>query len=232
MSEVHYVSSTPLAEEMIVRMARVSAPQNQDNMETAPKLIRYLINHEHWSPFEMANMTLEINTTRAISPQILRHRSFTFQEFSQRYANTNKIGRIEIPQLRAQDYKNRQNSTDDLQQKLGKPQMADLKRKVAIHLENAEHLYQELVSCGVALESARFILPLASPTKMYMNGTVRSWIHYIQLRTSAGTQLEHRAIAAAAQDIFADNFPNIAKALGWYVKEEVSDGAAHALTPL
>jgi len=223
MSEVYYVSSTPDAEEMIVKMARVSAPQNQDNMDTAPKLIRYLINHEHWSPFEMANMTLEINTTRAISPQILRHRSFTFQEFSQRYANTNKIGRIEMPQLRSQDLKNRQNSIDDLQQKLGKPHLSDLKRKIAIHLEEAEHLYQELVSCGVALESARFILPLASPTRMYMNGTLRSWIHYINLRTSSGTQLEHRVIASAAQDIFADKFPNIAKALHWYVEEKPTD---------
>ena len=215
MSQVQHVWSTPNAEELIVKMARVSAPQNQDNMETGPKLLRYLIDHEHWSPFEMAGMTLEIHTTRAISPQILRHRSFTFQEFSQRYANTNKIGRIETPQLRAQDFKNRQNSTDTLAERLGKPKLADLYRKVAIHLENAEHLYQELVSEGVAKESARFILPLAAPTKLYMNGTIRSWIHYIQLRTGKETQLEHRALAAAAQDIFSKQFPIIAEAVGW-----------------
>lgn len=214
-SEVHLVSATPLAQELIVKMARVSAPQNQDNMETAPRLINYLIKHKHWSPFEMASMTLEINTTRAISPQILRHRSFTFQEFSQRYANTNKIGRMETPQLRAQDPKNRQNSTDDLKTRLGGPRLADLYRKVAIHLEEAEHLYQELVSEGVAKESARFVLPLAAPTKLYMQGTLRSWIHYIELRTSEGTQLEHRVLAAAAQDIFCDQFPLIGEALGW-----------------
>lgn len=218
-SEVHLISATPLAQELIVKMARVSAPQNQDNMETAPRLINYLIKHKHWSPFEMASMTLEINTTRAISPQILRHRSFTFQEFSQRYANTNKIGRMETPQLRAQDPKNRQNSTDDLKARLGGPRLADLYRKVAIHLEEAEHLYQELVSEGVAKESARFVLPLAAPTKLYMQGTLRSWIHYIELRTSEGTQLEHRVLAAAAQDIFCDQFPLIGEALGWIVPD-------------
>jgi len=217
MSEVHHIWSTPRAEEMIVKMARVSAPQNQDNMETAPKLLNYLIKHKHWSPFEMAAMTMEIQTTRGIAPQILRHRSFTFQEFSQRYANTNKIGRIEIPQLRAQDPKNRQNSTDTLVQKLGKPQLADLYRKMAIHFEDAEHLYQEMVSLGVAKESARFVLPLASPTKLYMQGTLRSWIHYIQLRTEAGTQLEHRALASAIQDVFCKEFPIISEALGWLV---------------
>ena len=506
MSEVHHIWSTPKAEEMIVKMARVSAPQNQDNMETAPKLLNYLIKHKHWSPFEMAAMTMEIQTTRGIAPQILRHRSFTFQEFclagnarvtvsngtggiqrlpienlyqkwsnpsfkaryarsyddsvgrfieapilsvyesgekpvyrfqigkksidctrehrvltkergfvefgeaydngltvalngktaaplpyqdpkvladnawmgstrfaeefgiqpitarkwfrkfgitpynlrdaarsaidisfegrktsfmkwardnvmadacsfcghdgsesrlelshiiahdkdpdlcfdennlqtlcaschrqydietqgkhygwtlgmtakwkkidsqtylgvqmtydiemdhpthnfvvdgivvhnSQRYANTNKIGRIEIPQLRAQDPKNRQNSTDTLVQKLGKPQLADLYRKMAIHFEDAEHLYQEMISLGVAKESARFVLPLASPTKLYMQGTLRSWIHYIQLRTEAGTQLEHRALASAIQDVFCKEFPIISEALDWLIPE-------------
>ena len=190
MTSVKLVWSTPNAEEMIVKMARVSAPKNQDNMKTAPKLLKYLIEHEHWSPFEMAGMTMEIQTTRAIAPQILRHRSFTFQEFSQRYANTNKIGRIEMPNLRAQDPSNRQNSTDDLVQKLGKPKLADLYRKIAIHFEEAEHIYQEMVSLGVAKESARFVLPLATPTRLYMNGTLRSWIHYILLRTKEGSQLE------------------------------------------
>jgi thymidylate synthase (FAD) len=161
----------------------------------------------------MANMTLEIHTTRAISPQILRHRSFTFQEFSQRYANTNEIGRIEVPHLRSQDQKNRQNSTDDLATKVGKPRFADLYRRVQCHLEDAEHLYQELLSSGVAKESARFILPTAAPTKLFMNGTLRSWIHYIDLRTTPGTQAEHRVLAKKAKDIFHSQFPIISEAV-------------------
>ena len=215
MSKVHHVWSTPKAEEMIVKMARVSAPQNQDNMKTAPKLLNYLIKHKHWSPFEMSAMTVEIHTTRGIAPQILRHRSFTFQEFSQRYANTNKIGRIEVPWLRAQDYKNRQNSTDDLAQKVGDSRLADLYRKMATHFAEAENLYQEMVDLGVAKESARFVLPLASPTKLYMQGTLRSWIHYIQLRTEVGTQFEHREVATAIRDVFCKEFPIISAALGW-----------------
>jgi thymidylate synthase (FAD) len=215
MSSVKLVWSTPDAEEMIVKMARVSAPKNQDNMKTAPKLLNYLIEHEHWSPFEMAGMTMEIQTTRAIAPQILRHRSFTFQEFSQRYANTNKIGRIEMPNLRAQDPSNRQNSTDDLAQKLGKPRLADLYRKIAIHFEEAEHIYQEMVSLGVAKESARFVLPLATPTRLYMNGTLRSWIHYILLRTKEGSQLEHKQIAEDIREVFNLQFPIISEAIEW-----------------
>jgi thymidylate synthase (FAD) len=215
MTSVKLVWSTPNAEEMIVKMARVSAPKNQDNMKTAPKLLKYLIEHEHWSPFEMAGMTMEIQTTRAIAPQILRHRSFTFQEFSQRYANTNKIGRIEMPNLRAQDPSNRQNSTDDLAQKLGKPKLADLYRKIAIHFEEAEHIYQEMVSLGVAKESARFVLPLATPTRLYMNGTLRSWIHYILLRTKEGSQLEHKQIAKDIREVFHLQFPIISEAIEW-----------------
>ena len=215
MTSAKLVWSTPDAEEMIVKMARVSAPKNQDNMKTAPKLLKYLIEHEHWSPFEMAGMTMEIQTTRAIAPQILRHRSFTFQEFSQRYANTNKIGRIEMPNLRAQDPSNRQNSTDDLVQKLGKPKLADLYRKIAIHFEEAEHIYQEMVSLGVAKESARFVLPLATPTRLYMNGTLRSWIHYILLRTKEGSQLEHKQIAEDIREVFHLQFPIISKAIEW-----------------
>ena len=215
MTSVKLVWSTPDAEEMIVKMARVSAPKNQDNMKTAPKLLKYLIEHEHWSPFEMAGMTMEIQTTRAIAPQILRHRSFTFQEFSQRYANTNKIGRIEMPNLRAQDPSNRQNSTDDLAQKLGKPKLADLYRKIAIHFEEAEHIYQEMVSLGVAKESARFVLPLATPTRLYMNGTLRSWIHYILLRTKEGSQLEHKQIAEDIREVFHLQFPIISEAIEW-----------------
>ena len=212
-SDVQLVWATQNAEPLIVEMARVSAPKNAKNMETGPRLLKYLIKHKHWSPFEMANMTLEIHTTRAISPQILRHRSFTFQEFSQRYANTNEIGRIEVPHLRSQDQKKRQKSTDDLATKVGKPRFADLYRRVQCHLEDAEHLYQELLSSGVAKESARFILPTAAPTKLFMNGTLRSWIHYIDLRTTPGTQAEHRVLAEQAKDIFHSQFPIISEAV-------------------
>ena len=217
-SDVQLVWATQNAEPLIVEMARVSAPKNAKNMETGPRLLKYLIKHKHWSPFEMANMALEIHTTRAISPQILRHRSFTFQEFSQRYANTNEIGRIEVPHLRSQDQKNRQNSTDDLASKLGKPRLADLYRRVQCHLEDAEHLYQELLSSGVAKESARFLLPTAAPTKLFMNGTLRSWIHYIDLRTTPGTQAEHRVIAEKAKNIFYSQFPIISEAV-WPVQK-------------
>lgn len=203
---------TDEAERMIVRMARVSAPQNEDNMETGPKLLRYLIKHKHWSPFEMANMCLEIHTTRTISPQILRHRSFSFQEFSQRYANINQIGHCVVPRLRSRDPKNRQNSVDDLRQRLGKIKISEYTRRISILFEDLEHLYQELVSDGVAMECARAILPNA-PTKMYMNGTLRSWLHYIDLRTANGTQLEHKEIADQCKKIFEEQFPIIAEAM-------------------
>jgi thymidylate synthase (FAD) len=219
--EVKLTWATQDAEPLLVEMARVSAPKNAKNMDTGPRLLNYLIKHKHWSPFEMANMCVEIHTTRAISPQILRHRSFSFQEFSQRYANTNEIGRIELPHLRVQDYKNRQNSTDNLADVLGKPATADLYRRVAIHFEDAEHLYQELISSGVAKESARFVLPTAAPTKMFMNGNLRSWIHYIDLRTHKSTQLEHREIALMIKDIFKQQFPITAEA-AWQTTYEVS----------
>jgi thymidylate synthase (FAD) len=204
---------TPNAEEMIVKMARVSAPKNQDNMETAPKLLRYLIKHKHWSPFEMANMCVEIHTNRSISPQILRHRSFSFQEFSQRYANTRELGSASIPHLRRQDNKNRQNSTDDLAEALGPDKLASLYRRTSQLFEEAEHLYQEMVSSGVAKECARMVLPLNTPTSLYMNGTLRSWIHYLQLRCDPGTQLEHREIAEAIKRIFCKEFPVIGEAV-------------------
>ena len=204
---------TPNAEEMIVKMARVSAPKNQDNMETAPKLLRYLIKHKHWSPFEMANMCVEIHTNRSISPQILRHRSFSFQEFSQRYANTRELGSASIPHLRRQDNKNRQNSTDDLAEALGPDKLASLYRRTSQLFEEAEHLYQEMVSSGVAKECARMVLPLNTPTYLYMNGTLRSWIHYLQLRCDPGTQLEHREIAEAIKRIFCKEFPVIGEAV-------------------
>ena len=219
--EVKLTWATQDAEPLLVEMARVSAPKNAKNMDTGPRLLNYLIKHKHWSPFEMANMCVEIRTTRAISPQILRHRSFSFQEFSQRYANTNEIGRIELPHLRVQDYKNRQNSTDNLADVLGKPATADLYRRIAIHFEDAEHLYQELISSGVAKESARFVLPTAAPTKMFMNGNLRSWLHYIDLRTDKSTQLEHREIALMIKDIFKQQFPITAEA-AWKTTYEVS----------
>ena len=209
---VSLVWRTEEAERMIVRTARVSAPKNEDNMETGPRLLRYLIKQNHWSPFEMANMCLEIHTTRTISPQILRHRSFSFQEFSQRYANTKEIGRPLVPQLRSQDPKNRQNSHDDLRAKLGKPRIADYYRRMSILFEDAEHLYQEMLSDGIAKECARAVLPNA-PTKMYMNGTLRSWLHYIDLRTANGTQLEHKEIAEQCKTIFMQEFPIIAEAM-------------------
>ena len=204
---------TPNAEEMIVKMARVSAPKNQNNMETAPKLLRYLIKHKHWSPFEMANMCVEIHTNRSISPQILRHRSFSFQEFSQRYADTRELGSASIPHLRRQDLKNRQNSTDDLAETLGPDKLASLYRRTSQLFEEAEHLYQEMVSSGVAKECARMVLPLNTPTSLYMNGTLRSWIHYLQLRCDPGTQLEHREIAEAIKRIFCKEFPVIGEAI-------------------
>jgi len=200
---------TSNAEELIVKMARVSAPRNQDNMDTAPRLLRYLIKHKHWSPFEMANMCVEIETTRAISPQILRHRSFSFQEFSQRYASATEMGGIILPHLRSQDYKNRQNSNDDLKERLGGEKLASFYRRMSTILEDSKHLYNEMVSEGVAKESARFVLPLATPTRLYMNGTLRSWIHYLQLRCDPSTQLEHREIAETIKRIFCKEFPII-----------------------
>lgn len=209
---VQLIWSTPKAEEMIVKMARVSAPSNQDNMDTAPRLLRYLIKHKHWSPFEMANMCVEIETTRAISPQILRHRSFSFQEFSQRYADISDIGSIALPHLRSQDYKNRQNSNDDLKERLGGEKLANFYRRMSTILEDSKHLYQEMLSEGVAKESARFILPLSTPTRLFMNGTLRSWIHYLQLRCDPGTQLEHREIAEEIKQIFCTEFLVIGEA--------------------
>ena len=205
---VDFVWATPNAEEMIVKMARVSAPSNQDNMDTAPRLLRYLIKHKHWSPFEMANMCVEIETTRAISPQILRHRSFSFQEFSQRYADTNELGSAVIPHLRRQDNKNRQNSIDDLSSE----EIGGYYRRISALYEDAEHLYREMISNGVAKECARSILPLSTQTRLFMNGTLRSWIHYLDLRTDNGTQFEHRQIAGEIKRIFCKQFPIIGEA--------------------
>ena len=207
---VKLVWATPDAEQMIVYMARVSAPKNQDNMDTAPRLLRYLIKNRHWSPFEMANMCVEIETTRAISPQILRHRSFSFQEFSQRYADTGELGSAIIPHLRRQDNKNRQNSVDDLSPDV----IASYYRRVSQLYEDAEHLYREMLSNGLAKECARSILPLSTQTRLYMNGTLRSWLTYIALREKHGTQMEHMLIAKQAKKIFSEQFPIITEALG------------------
>jgi thymidylate synthase (FAD) len=200
------------AQEVISYIARVSNPNNQLNFDTAAGLLRYCIKHEHWSIFEQAYMTLEINTTRGIAAQILRHRSFTFQEFSQRYADTNLLSnRPEIPDLRRQDTKNRQNSIDDFGDyvKLG------MQGEIAKYFDQGQNLYNSLLERGVAKECARFVLPLATPTRIYMTGSCRSWIHYINLRSAHGTQQEHMEIAENCKVIFKDQFPSIAEALEW-----------------
>ena len=199
---------TPEAERLIVKTARVSAPQNEDNLATGPRLLRYLIKHKHWSPFEMANMCLEIHTQRDISAQIIRHRSFHFQEFSQRYAETEQA---KIPKFRRQDSRNRQNSIDDLNDE----QIDLLEELTYKHIKEGYELYQTMLEMGVAKETARRHLPMCSPTRIYMNGTLRSWIHYIDLRTDPSTQWEHRTIANQAKIIFEQQFPVISEAL-WY----------------
>ncbi|QIN97086.1 thymidylate synthase [Synechococcus phage MA10] len=205
------ISVTPDAEEQIVYMARVSNPKNQSNMETAPRLVKYLIKHKHWSPFEMASMQVEINTTRAIAAQVLRHRSFSFQEFSQRYSAVGDLPAIAVPHLRTQDLKNKQASHDDLD-----PEVKErLEREIERLYANANDLYQFCLENNVAKECARSILPLGTPTRMYMSGSVRSWIHYIQIRAGIETQLEHRLIAEDCKRIFTEQFPNIAEALEW-----------------
>jgi len=212
--EVHnarLISVTPDAEEQIVYMARVSNPKNQDNMDTAPRLVRYLIKHKHWSPFEMASMQVEINTTRAIAAQVLRHRSFSYQEFSQRYSAVGDLPTIGIPHLRSQDLKNKQASHDDLDPEVKR----HIENEIANLYANANDLYEYALSKGVAKECARSILPLGTPTRMYMSGSIRSWIHYIQIRAGIETQLEHRLIAEDCKRIFVEQFPNIAEALEW-----------------
>ena len=202
------VSITPNAEEQIVYMARVSNPSNQSNMETAPRLIKYLIKHKHWSPFEMATMQVEVNTTRAIAAQVLRHRSFSFQEFSQRYSSASDLPAIGLPLLRSQDLKNKQASHDDLD-----PAMVELMEKQIQQLYyNANDYYHYLLSKGVAKECARSILPLGTPTRMYMSGTIRSFIHYVQIRAGVETQLEHRHIALDIKNIIEQELPNVYEA--------------------
>ncbi|HRH59170.1 MAG TPA: FAD-dependent thymidylate synthase [Chitinophagaceae bacterium] len=193
-------------EELIVYVARVSNPSNQLNAETSDKLIAYLVKNKHWSPFEMVDMTVEIVTSRGIAQQILRHRSFSFQEFSQRYA---KVNDIEPVQLRYQADKNRQSSTDALNE----DDSEYFEEKVKQVIDLSQQVYGEMIDKGVAKECARFVLPITTQTKIYMKGSIRSWIHYLQIRCDAHTQLEHRQIALLICDIFKNNFPNISKAL-------------------
>jgi len=212
---VSLVSVTPDAEKLMAYIARVSNPSNQDNDKFAG-LLRYCIKHNHWSVFEQSSMTLEIETTRAIAAQILRHRSFTFQEFSQRYASTSELKEIELPELRRQDLKNRQNSTDDLDP----DDIEKLNRQMNTLFSSATNLYHQMLELGVAKECARMVLPLCTPTKIYMTGSCRSWIHYINLRSAHGTQKEHMQIAESCRDVFVETFPIVSEALEWITVEE------------
>ena len=210
MSLVQLITSTPDAEKTMAFIARVSNPKNQDNNDFT-KLIRYCIKNEHWSVFEQAYMTLQIETTRGIAAQILRHRSFTFQEFSQRYADSRQLGEIPIPELRRQDNKNRQNSISDLSEEI----VSQFNKKIKNQFKINKQLYEEMLEAGIAKECARFVLPLATPTRIYMTGSCRSWIHYINLRTSNGTQKEHMNIAKECKNIFSKEYPVVSSALNW-----------------
>ena len=208
---VKFVRVTPDAEKMMAYIARVSNPANQQN-EKYSGLLMYCIKHNHWSVFEQSSMTLEIETTRGLAAQILRHRSFTYQEFSQRYADTKLLDdTIPLPQLRKQDTKNRQNSTDDLDEFL----VQDFQLEMTKLFESSMKLYNKMLEQGVAKECARFVLPLATPTRLYMTGSCRSWIHYINLRSAHGTQKEHMDIAEECRKIFTEQFPAVSEALDW-----------------
>jgi len=212
-NQIKLVSVTPDAEQHMAYVARVSNPKNQDNDKFAG-LLKYCIQHGHWSVFEQAFMTVEINTTRGLAAQILRHRSFTYQEFSQRYADSSMLGdEIPLPELRRQDDKNRQNSIDDVDPLV----VEDFNLKMQRHFVDGMKLYKEMLDAGVAKECARFVLPLATPTRLYMTGSIRSWIHYIDLRSAHGTQKEHMDIAEACRGIFIEQFPIIAEALNYAV---------------
>jgi thymidylate synthase (FAD) len=209
-SRVELVSVSPDAEKMIAYCARVSNPKNQYNDDFAG-LMKFCIRERHWSIFQMADMTVEINCQMPIATQILRHRSFEFQQFSQRYADATELNlEIPIPDLRRQDTKNRQNSTDDLEGYL----KLTLQEEIRQHFEASKNLYQKLLSFGVAKECSRFVLPGATMTRLYMKGSLRSWITYIALREKNGTQLEHKEVAKACKAIFVECFPTIANALG------------------
>ena len=208
---VKLISVTPDAEQTMAYVARVSNPKNQENPNYA-KLLGYCIKHNHWSVFEQAFMTLEIETTRGLAAQILRHRSFTYQEWSQRYADSSMLAEsIPMFDLRRQDTKNRQNSIDDIDDFVKQ----EYEIKIRRHFDEAMTLYQSMLDMGIAKECARFVLPLATPTRMYMSGSVRSWIHYITLRSANGTQKEHMDIAEECKKIFVEQFPTCAEALEW-----------------
>ena len=194
----------------MAHIARVSNPDNQDNPNYAG-LLKYCIKHNHWSVFEQSSMTLEIETTRAIAAQILRHRSFTFQEFSQRYADTKLLETIELPELRRQDTKNRQNSIDDLEPDI----IEKLNKQMITLFSSSQSLYNQMIEYGVAKECARMVLPLCTPTRIYMTGSCRSWIHYINLRSAHGTQKEHMEIAEECRSVFTEQFPVVSEALEW-----------------
>ena len=209
--QIKLISVTPDAEQHMAYVARVSNPKNQDNEKFAG-LLKYCIQHGHWSVFEQAFMTVEINTTRGLAAQILRHRSFTYQEFSQRYADSSMLAdQIPLPELRRQDDKNRQNSIDDVDQFVKQ----DFELKMQRHFVDGMKLYKEMLDAGIAKECARFVLPLATPTRIYMTGSVRSWVHYIDLRSAHGTQKEHMDVAEGVRKIFSEQFPTVATALDW-----------------
>ena len=203
---VQLIHSTPNGDDLIAHMARVSNPVNQDNSETAPKLIRYLIKHHHWSPFEMVSMCVKIKTTRSVAAQILRHRSFSFQEFSQRYA---EVTETIVPQLRRQDEKNRQNSIDDV--KVGTKEIFE--QMIVKQFGDSKALYNTMLKAGIAKECARDVLPMASETTLYMHGTIRSWIHYCLLRMDESTQYEHRIVAQQCYNLLVQEYPMVAAGL-------------------
>ena len=210
-TQIKLVSVTPDAEKTMGYVARVSNPDNQDNPKVAG-LLSYCIKHGHWSVFEQAHMTIEINTTRGLAAQILRHRSFTYQEFSQRYADVSYLREhIPLPELRSQDTKNRQNSIDDVD-----PLVVDrFNKEMRKHFDAGIDLYKSMLHAGIAKECARFVLPLATPTRLYMTGSVRSWIHYIELRSAHGTQKEHMDLVENVRKVFIQEFPVVSQALDW-----------------
>ena len=210
-TQIKLVSVTPDAEKTMGYVARVSNPNNQENPKVAG-LLSYCIKHGHWSVFEQAHMTVEINTTRGLAAQILRHRSFTYQEFSQRYADVSYLREhIPLPELRSQDDKNRQNSIDDVDSKI----VEKYNKKMRAQFDASIDLYKEMLHDGIAKECARFVLPLATPTRLYMTGSVRSWIHYIELRSAHGTQKEHMELVENVRKVFIEQFPIVSQALDW-----------------
>ena len=204
---VSLIHHTTNGDDLVSYMARVSNPSNQNNTQTSARLIKYLIDHQHWSPFEMVNMCVQIDTTRSVAAQILRHRSFSFQEFSQRYAEATELGDSVMPELRLQDSKNRQNSIEVDEQDPW------LQMEIRYLYKHSQEVYRRLLDAGVAKECAREVLPLSTPTRMYMNGTLRSWIHYCQLRCANGTQKEHKIIADQCKTLISTCFPMVYQAV-------------------